>query len=99
MIIKTDCLDNSHFHILKTLILESFLFVSSMIFFYHFILYPVGVRIGLFTPDRAFDMVSKSQIAKFKEPSIKLVDLVAHEMLNMTKEATSKVRFNTCWQI
>ena len=58
-----------------------------------------GVRIGLFTPDRAFDMVSKSQIAKFKEPSIKLVDLVAHEMLNMTKEATSKVRFNTCWQI
>jgi len=51
-----------------------------------------GVRIGLFTPDRAFDMVCKSQIAKFKEPSIKLVDLVSYEMLNVTRMAASKMQ-------
>lgn len=50
-----------------------------------------GVRIGLFTPDRAFDMVSKAQIAKLKEPSIKLVDLVTQEMLSMCKDATGKM--------
>ena len=50
------------------------------------------MRIGLFTPDRAFDMVSKQQIAKLKEPSLKLVDLVTHEMMNMCKDATGKVR-------
>ena len=46
----------------------------------------------MFTPDRAFDMVSKQQIAKLKEPSLKLVDLVTHEMMNMCKDATGKVR-------
>merc|ERR1712106_998275 len=51
-----------------------------------------GVRIGLFTPDRAFDMVSKAQIAKLKEPSLKLVDLVTHEMMNMCKDATGKMQ-------
>eukprot|EP00090_Calanus_glacialis_P012087 TRINITY_DN20533_c0_g1_i4.p1 TRINITY_DN20533_c0_g1~~TRINITY_DN20533_c0_g1_i4.p1 ORF type:complete len:875 (+),score=289.89 TRINITY_DN20533_c0_g1_i4:218-2626(+) len=51
-----------------------------------------GVRIGLFTPDRAFDMVSKQQIAKLKEPSLKLVDLVTHEMMNMCKDATGKMQ-------
>merc|ERR1719234_342528 len=51
-----------------------------------------GVRIGLFTPDRAFDMVSKAQIAKLKEPSLKLVDLVTHEMMNICKEVTLKMQ-------
>jgi len=46
----------------------------------------------LFTPDRAFDMVSKAQIGKLKEPSLKLVDLVTHEMMNICKEVTLKVR-------
>ena len=49
------------------------------------------MRIGLFTPDRAFDMVSKAQIAKLKEPSLKLVDLVTSEMLTMCKDASGKV--------
>ena len=49
------------------------------------------MRIGLFTPDRAFDMVSKAQIAKLREPSIKLVDLVTTEMMNMCKDASAKV--------
>jgi len=51
-----------------------------------------GVRIGLFTPDRAFDMVSKAQIGKLKEPSLKLVDLVTHEMMNICKEVTLKMQ-------
>merc|ERR1711970_87621 len=51
-----------------------------------------GVRIGLFTPDRAFDMVTKSQIQKLREPSLKLVDLVTHEMMNMCKDATTKMQ-------
>ena len=59
---------------------------------------PLGVRIGLFTPDRAFDMVSKAQIAKLKEPSLKLVDLVTHEMMNMCKDATTKVRKELLWK-
>jgi hypothetical protein len=70
--------------------------------FYHFVIpptnsphppfvLPLGVRIGLFTPDRAFDMVSKAQIAKLREPSLKLVDLVTSEMMNMCKDATAKV--------
>merc|ERR1719391_1688941 len=36
-------------------------------------------------------MVSKAQIAKLKEPSIKLVDLVTTEMLSMCKDATGKM--------
>ena len=36
-------------------------------------------------------MVSKAQIAKLKEPSLKLVDLVTSEMLTMCKDAAVKV--------
>lgn len=35
-----------------------------------------GIRVGLFTPDMAFEAIVKRQIAKLKEPSIKCVDLV-----------------------
>lgn len=35
-----------------------------------------GIRVGLFTPDKAFEAIVKRQIAKLKEPSIKCVDLV-----------------------
>merc|ERR1711970_189086 len=51
-----------------------------------------GVRIGLFTPDRAFDMVSKAQIAKLKGPSLKLIDLVAEEMGKVVQGAVSKMQ-------
>ena len=59
---------------------------------FNLFLIPPGVRIGLFTPDRAFDMVTKQQINKLKEPSLKLVDTVTIEMLNMCREVASKVR-------
>ena len=37
-------------------------------------------------------MVTKQQINKLKEPSLKLVDTVTIEMLNMCREVASKVR-------
>merc|ERR1719378_293066 len=50
-----------------------------------------GIRVGLFTPDRAFDMVTKQQISKLKPPSIKLVDLVCSELLAISREITNKM--------
>jgi len=49
------------------------------------------VRVGLFTPDRAFDMVTKAQILKLKPPSIKLVDLVCQEIMAITRDITNKM--------
>jgi len=49
------------------------------------------VRIGLFTPDRAFYQVCESQIGRLKEPALKLADLVTHELLATVKDATPKV--------
>ena len=56
-----------------------------------FVNFHVGVRVGLFTPDRAFDMVTKAQILKLKPPSIKLVDLVCQEIMAITRDITNKV--------
>merc|ERR1719291_978423 len=50
-----------------------------------------GVRLGLFTPDRAFDQVTKAQILKLKPTSIKLVDLVCNEMMSIAREVTGKM--------
>lgn len=33
-----------------------------------------GIRVGLFTPDMAFEAIVKRQIAQLKEPVIKCVD-------------------------
>merc|ERR1719431_2193234 len=43
-------------------------------------------------PDQAFDVVAKKQIEMLKSPSLKLVDLVTHEMMNMCKDATAKMQ-------
>ena len=52
---------------------------------------PLGIRSGLFTPDRAFEQVAKLQIEKLKDPSSKLIDLVTHEMLGTFKEPLNKM--------
>ena len=49
------------------------------------------MRVGLFTPDRAFDMVTKAQIMKLKGPSVKLVDLVCQEVLGISRDIAAKV--------
>eukprot|EP00092_Neocalanus_flemingeri_P022755 GFUD01024675.1.p1 GENE.GFUD01024675.1~~GFUD01024675.1.p1 ORF type:complete len:842 (-),score=246.93 GFUD01024675.1:1290-3815(-) len=51
-----------------------------------------GVRVGLFTPDLAFEVVFKAQIGRFKEPSLKLVDLVVQELINVFRGVAGKMQ-------
>ena len=51
-----------------------------------------GIRVGLFTPDMAFEAIVKKQISRLKEPSIKCVDLVINELTNVVRACTDKVR-------
>ena len=64
-------------------------------FLFRFLPPPLGIRSGLFTPDRAFEQVAKLQIEKLKDPSSKLIDLVTHEMLATFKEPLTKVIMNS----
>ncbi|CAF4403847.1 unnamed protein product, partial [Rotaria sp. Silwood2] len=51
-----------------------------------------GFRSGLFTPDEAFEYIVQMQIAKFEDPIMKCVDMVASELLAIVHEATSKMK-------
>ncbi len=51
----------------------------------------LGVRIGLFTPDEAFEIVTKNRITSLKEPSLKLVELVVEEMKTILFDSLKKV--------
>lgn len=46
---------------------------------------------GLFTPDKAFEVVVKSQIDKLKGPAMKLVELVVEEIKSVVKCGLFKV--------
>ncbi|XP_067940111.1 dynamin-1-like isoform X3 [Watersipora subatra] len=50
-----------------------------------------GIRTGLFTPDRAFEKIVKTQIARLKAPSLKCVDLVITELTNVIRSCTEKM--------
>lgn len=50
-----------------------------------------GIRVGLFTPDMAFEAIVKRQIALLKEPVIKCVDLVVQELSTVVRMCTDKV--------
>ena len=50
-----------------------------------------GVRIGLFTPGQAFEVVARNQIAQLKQPATKIAGLVAEELHLITKDALKKV--------
>ena len=52
---------------------------------------PVGIRVGLFTPDMAFEAIVKKQIQRLKEPSIKCIDLVVQELTNVVRVVAEKV--------
>lgn len=54
---------------------------------YHF------YRVGLFTPDMAFEAIVKKQISKLKEPSLKCVDLVVAELANVVRSCSTRVRY------
>ena len=50
-----------------------------------------GIRVGLFTPDMAFEAIVKSQIGRIREPSLKCIDLVVNELTNVVRAVTEKV--------
>ncbi|XP_074025556.1 dynamin-1 shibire isoform X4 [Leptinotarsa decemlineata] len=50
-----------------------------------------GIRVGLFTPDMAFEAIVKKQISRLKEPSLKCVDLVVQELSNVVRMCTDKM--------
>ncbi|XP_033239226.1 dynamin isoform X15 [Drosophila pseudoobscura] len=50
-----------------------------------------GIRVGLFTPDMAFEAIVKRQIALLKEPVIKCVDLVVQELSVVVRMCTAKM--------
>lgn len=55
----------------------------------------IGIRVGLFTPDMAFEAIVKKQINRLKEPSLKCVDLVVQELSNVVRICTDRVSQNT----
>ena len=50
-----------------------------------------GIRVGLFTPDMAFEAIVKKQIGRLKEPSLKCIDLVVTELSNVVRMTAEKV--------
>jgi dynamin GTPase len=50
-----------------------------------------GIRVGLFTPDMAFEAITKRQIAQLKEPVLKCVDLVVIELSNVVRNCAEKM--------
>lgn len=50
-----------------------------------------GIRVGLFTPDLAFEAIVKKQIERLTEPSLKCVDMIVAELTNVVRTSTDKV--------
>ena len=50
-----------------------------------------GIRVGLFTPDMAFEAIVTKQIARMKEPAMKCTDLVVQELTNVVRGCAEKV--------
>lgn len=50
-----------------------------------------GIRVGLFTPDMAFEAIVKKQIGQLREPSLKCVDLVVAEMGSVVRRCAQKM--------
>jgi dynamin GTPase len=55
-----------------------------------------GIRVGLYTPDMAFEAIVKKQISRLKEPSIKCIDLVVQELGNVVRNCAEKVQQLEC---
>ncbi|XP_031636201.1 dynamin isoform X2 [Contarinia nasturtii] len=50
-----------------------------------------GIRVGLFTPDMAFEAIVKKQISQLKEPILKCIDLVVQELSTVVRLCTDKM--------
>lgn len=58
---------------------------------YQLMYFVLGIRVGLFTPDMAFEAIVKKQINRLKEPCLKCVDLVVLELSNVVRICTERV--------
>ena len=56
----------------------------------------LGIRVGLFTPDRAFENVVKTKITQLKQPCLKLVELCVEEIRQILIPLTLKVGIRVC---
>jgi len=50
------------------------------------------VKVGLFTPGEAFEVVAKRRITQLKEPATKIVGLVTEELRNIMVQGLIKVK-------
>nr|QWX94534.1 dynamin [Platynereis dumerilii] len=50
-----------------------------------------GVRLGLFTPDEAFDVIVKDQIKRLETPTMKVVEMVINELLDVIRKSSHKM--------
>ncbi|XP_014670193.1 PREDICTED: dynamin-like isoform X2 [Priapulus caudatus] len=50
-----------------------------------------AIRVGLFTPDLAFEAICKKQITRLKEPSLKCVDMVIQELSKVIQKCGEKM--------
>lgn len=50
-----------------------------------------GIRVGLFTPDMAFEAITKRQIGGLKEPVLKCIDLVVLELSSVVRNCAEKM--------
>ena len=48
-------------------------------------------RVGLFTPDKAFEVIVTKQITNLTEPSLKCVDMVVQELTSVIKQCSDAV--------
>ena len=54
-------------------------------------LFCAGVRLGLFTPDLAFDVVARKQIDRLRQPVLLMVDLVSQEVNKVVQHSAQQV--------
>lgn len=57
-----------------------------------------GIRVGLFTPDMAFEAIVKKQIAMLREPILKCIDLVVQELSAVVRICTDRVSLDNANQ-
>lgn len=51
-----------------------------------------GTRVGLFTPDQAFDTIVRDQIKRLSEPTLKCIELVLSELFGEIHKCTGKMK-------
>ena len=56
----------------------------------------LGVRVGLFTPDMAFEAIVKNQIVKLLPSSLKCVDMVSTELGGVIQKCAVSVSMCEC---